>query len=170
MKGEIIEVASSITNNGSWGTQATKDLFSDKFDHDISIICLTFYCLHPFGNIINRNMINCKQNVEITKRTWKQTHKIYAQTSIISISKTGFKGIMFWRLVFQAFHNTYNFTKRMTIFKNCEPIKVTLQNLCSSFLCTKVASTSMVMAEWDNIVMHMIRNTPSDDLIGTILE
>lgn len=78
MKGEIIEVASSITNNGSSGTQASKDLFSDKFDHDILIICLTFYCLHPFGNIINRNMINCKQNVEITKRTWKQTHKIYA--------------------------------------------------------------------------------------------
>jgi len=50
------------------------------------------------------------------------------------------------------------------------PIKSTLQNLCSGLLCTKVASTSMIMAIEDDISLVMFRDTSPNDLIRTILK
>jgi hypothetical protein len=58
----------------------------------------------------------------------------------------------------------------MSISKNVRPIKSTLQNLCSSLICTKVASTCMIMTKGDNIGLVMLKYTPPNDLLGTILE
>jgi hypothetical protein len=58
----------------------------------------------------------------------------------------------------------------MSISKNGRPIKSTLQIFCNGLLCTKVASASMIMTEGDDIGLVMLRYTPSNDLVGTILE
>ena len=48
--------------------------------------------------------------------------------------------------------------------------KSTLQNLCNGLLNTEMASTSIIMTKGDDIRLVMLRNTPPNDLIGTILE
>ena len=58
----------------------------------------------------------------------------------------------------------------MSVFEKGRPIKITLHNFCSGLLCTKVASTGMIMIEGDDIRLIMLRYTPPDDLAGTILE
>jgi hypothetical protein len=61
-------------------------------------------------------------------------------------------------------------TVGMRVTKQGKPVKSTLQNLCSGLLCTKVASTSMVMAKGDDISLVMLRDTSHNDLIRTILK
>jgi hypothetical protein len=50
------------------------------------------------------------------------------------------------------------------------PIKSKSQNLCNGLLCTKVASTSMIMEKGDDIRLVMLRDTSPNDLIKTILK
>jgi hypothetical protein len=58
----------------------------------------------------------------------------------------------------------------MRVTEQDRPIKSTLQNLCSGLLCTKVASTSMIMAKENDIRLVMLRDASPNDLIRTILK
>jgi hypothetical protein len=58
----------------------------------------------------------------------------------------------------------------MSVSKHGRPIKFTLQNLCSGLICTKVTSTCMIMTKGDDIGLVILRYTPPNDLVGTILE
>jgi hypothetical protein len=56
------------------------------------------------------------------------------------------------------------------VSKQGRPIESTLQNLPGGLLNTEMASTSMIMTKGDDIRLLMLRNTPPNDLIRTILE
>jgi hypothetical protein len=58
----------------------------------------------------------------------------------------------------------------MNVSKHGGPIKSTLQNLCSSLVCTEMASTCMIMTKGDDIGLVKFRNASPNDLIRTILE
>jgi hypothetical protein len=58
----------------------------------------------------------------------------------------------------------------MRVMEQGGPIKSTLQNLSSCLLCTKVASTSMIVAKRDDVSLVMVRDTSPNDLIRTIFK
>jgi hypothetical protein len=57
-----------------------------------------------------------------------------------------------------------------SVSKHGEPIKSTLQNLCSGLICIEMASTCMIMTKGDDTRLVKLRYTSPNDLIGTILE
>jgi hypothetical protein len=58
----------------------------------------------------------------------------------------------------------------MSICKHGGPIKSTLQNLCSSLVCTEMAFICMIMTKGDDIGSVKFGYASPNDLIGTILE
>jgi hypothetical protein len=58
----------------------------------------------------------------------------------------------------------------MSVSKKGRQIKTTLQNFCSGLLCTKMASASMIMTKGNDLGLTMLRYTPPNDLVMTILE
>jgi hypothetical protein len=72
----IIEVLTSVTDDGSGGTEFAEDVGLDEFYHNLVIIGLGGHDFYPFGDIIHSY-----QDILIPKRQWEGSNEI--DTSVL---------------------------------------------------------------------------------------
>ena len=63
-----------------------------------------------------------------------------------------------------------SFTKFVRVFEKVGPVETRLENLFGCLFGTEVTTTGLVMTEREDTVSFSVGNTPSNDLVGTILE
>jgi hypothetical protein len=166
LKNLVAEMLTSITNDCSRCTKTSKYSVFQKFDHNSVIIGLACNSFHLLGHIVHNN-----QDVQKAKGVWEWSHEIIASHVENLNNQNGIEGHHI------PLSNTpYLLTAltrcaiSMSVSKHGMPIKSTLQNLCSGLICTKMASTSMIMTKGDDIGLVILRYTPPNDPVRTILK
>ena len=89
---------SIITNYRSRGAKSGEDVLFEKFDNYFVVIRLSWHSFYPLRDIIYSN-----QNELVAEGIGERPHEIDAQTSKISTSRIGFRGIMSLLEIFSIF-------------------------------------------------------------------
>ena len=89
---------SIITNYRSGGAKSGEDVFFEKFDNHFVVIGLSWHSFYPFRDVIYSN-----QNELIAEGIRNGPMKSIPQTSKISTSRIGFRGIMSLLEIFPIF-------------------------------------------------------------------
>jgi hypothetical protein len=166
LKNPVAKMLTSITNDCSRHTKLSKYSVFQKFDYNSVVIGLACNYFHPLGHIVYSN-----QDVQIAKGVWEMSHEINAPY-IENLNNQNLieRNHVPLRNTPQLLTVLTGYAISMSVSKHGRPIKFTIQNLCSCLICTKVASTCMIMTKGDDIGLVKLRYTPPNDLVRTILE
>ena len=97
-KNSITEIRTIITNYRSGGAKSGEDVFFEKFDNHFVVIGLCTHKFYPFRDIVYSNQMNW-----LPKELENGPMKSIPQTSKISTSRIGFRGIMSLLEIFPIF-------------------------------------------------------------------
>jgi hypothetical protein len=67
----VAKVLTSVTNDGTWGTESAENVGLDEFDHNLVIISLGSHSLDPF-----RDIIHSYKNILKPKRWREGSHEV----------------------------------------------------------------------------------------------
>lgn len=153
-------MGSLITNYRSRGTEPCEDVLVQEFQDHSGIICWSSNCFHQFGHIID-----CQQDVLLTKRRRKWPHKVNSPNIKNLLQNICQRQLMTLRNVSHTLAPVISLDKDITTPEESWPIKTTLKYLYGGLSHTEMPSIRCRMTRMENIMNFFFGNTPLNDLV-----